>query len=260
MATETRYYTSYATDFVTSKTQDYRLPADYQWQHPGRAFQLTSSLVYRLAGFAGSLYNRVYLHERIVGREKLRATRGRGAFLYLNHTQPVGDAFTPMRIAGRGRASTVAAPANLGIPVIGPLIALGRGLVLPSGLHQLGRFTTAMNQRLEAGDLIAIYPEAHVWPYATMIRPFVSGSLHYPVATNRPVYAATSTYTRRKYGKRPRKTVYIDGPFYPDLSLRRSERQEDLAQKISAAMQTRAQQSNVEYIRYRPVAERSTVK
>lgn len=253
MAVQTKYYDSFTTDFVTSKNQDYQLPADFKWDHPDFSFQLLSRLVYRLACGAGSIYNRVYLHERIISRVQAPIT-GRGAFLYLNHTQPVGDAFTPMRIAGRGRVSIVAAPANLGIPVIGSLIPLARGLVLPSGVHELAKFTAAMKRRLAAGDLVAIYPEAHVWPYATMIRPFVKGALHYPVAMNRPVYTATSTYQHRGHGERPRKTVYVDGPFWPDKSLRRSQRQEDLADRITAVMKKRAQSSDYEYVRYRPSA------
>ncbi len=46
---------------------------------------------------------------------------------------------------------------------------------------------------------MTIFPEAHVWPYYTGIRPFGEAAFHYPVATGKPVYTMTVTYQRRRW-------------------------------------------------------------
>lgn len=249
MATDrVRYYDTYRDDFAFTAAQDTQLPADYSWAAKAA---LPSRIITALARTIGGLYCRVALHQHIVGAQKLRAAGG-GAFVYANHTQPVGDAFTPL-VAGRGRKMQVlAAPANRGIPILGRVLEYGGGVLVPNSLHQLGKFERAVRERIAEGALVTIYPEAHVWPYATLIRTFVPGSMHYPVATGSPVYTATRTYQRRPGRKQPKQTVYIDGPFWPDTTVSKKEAQRELTLQVRATMQWRAAQSNnCQYYEYR---------
>lgn len=255
MVTPVRYYENFDTDFVTSADQTLTLPPDYRWQQdkPKRA-----AIVYSLARLIGGAYCRLFLHVHVRGAAKVAAISG-GAFIYANHTQPVGDAFVPM-LASRGhRAATIAAPANLAVPVLGRLLKLGGALVLPDNLHQLGAFNRELRSRYAAGNVITVYPEAHVWPYATMIRPFAAGSMHYPVASNAPVFAMTTTYQHRRIGHKPRITVDVDGPFWPDRNQTRKQQQSILEQQVRRAMQNRAcTQNTYEYVRYEPVRKQES--
>lgn len=246
--TRVRYYQAETDDFTFSAAQNTQLPPDYSWQAKPA---VPTRIVTALARTIGGWYCRLVLHQRVVGAAKLHALPA-GAFVYANHTQPVGDAFTPL-VAGRGRKVWVmAAPANRGVPVIGPVLEYGGGLLVPSSLHQLGRFERAVRSAVATGGLVTVYPEAHVWPYATLIRHFVRGSMHYPVATGSPVYTATRTYQRRAGRKKPAQTVYIDGPFWPDTTVSKKEAQRELTLQVRATMQWRAAQSNnCQYYEYR---------
>ncbi|WP_127848505.1 1-acyl-sn-glycerol-3-phosphate acyltransferase [Lacticaseibacillus hulanensis] len=244
-----RYYSDFDSDQVASGDQKRTLPSDYTWR---QSKPVAARVVYYLAKLLGGLYCRLLLHVHVRGADKLRRISG-GVFLYGNHTQPVGDVFVPMLMAGKRHASTVGAPANLGVPVLGRYLKLGGALILPSNLHQLAAFNKELGVRVQNGDAVTIYPEAHVWPYATMIRPFAKGSIHYPVANNAPVFAMTTTYQRRLASSKPRITVDLDGPFWPDTTKPRKESQAILEAQVHAAMVKRARAQNTyEYVHYEP--------
>ena len=104
-------------------------------------------------------------------------------------------------------------------------------------------------------DLITIYPEAHIWPFYTGIRPFPAASFGYPARDGAPVYAMTSCYRKRRLGAFPKVVTYLDGPFYPDSSLPLPERKQRLRDQCHAAMVKRAEEnSTYAYYEYREEA------
>ena len=60
----------------------------------------------------------------------------------------------------------------------------------------------------------------------------------------------TVTYQKRRFGSRPKATIYLDGPFYPDKSLSLKQRRAELCNRIKSAMEERSKLSTYEYIRY----------
>ena len=102
--------------------------------------------------------------------------------------------------------------------------------------------------------VVAIYPEAHVWPYYTKIRNFVSTSFKYPVKLNSPVYSFTTTYLERK-NRKPKIVIYVDGPFYPNKDLKLRQAQEELRDRVYECMVNRSKASNVEYIKYMKIED-----
>jgi hypothetical protein len=98
--------------------------------------------------------------------------------------------------------------------------------------------------------MIAIYPEAHIWPYYTHIRPFRQESFHYPVSYDVPSFCFTNTYHKRRFKKKPRMITRIEGPFYPDKSLKRNEAIKDLRDRIYAAMDENTKYNDIEMIKY----------
>ena len=112
------------------------------------------------------------------------------------------------------------------------------------------QFLAAMHRRLERGQAVMIYPEAHIWPYYTGIRPFPDDAFSYPIRLGAPVYCFTNTYEKRRRGKKPRIVTYVDGPFLPDPALHGAAQRRDLRDRVYATMCERARNSNIEVIRY----------
>ncbi len=254
MKQQTRYYKSYTDDFVESKNQQCKIPEGYKWLRLDIGSRLLSAIIYGLAVLFANVYCRLCLHIRYKGSKKLKEARKSGAFIYCNHTQPMGDVFTPALPCLPNRVYVVVSPANLGIPGIGKILPYLGALPIPDDVAGMRRFNEAMEYRLGQGRPIVIYPEAHVWEYYTGIRPYPTTSFKYPVKYDKPVYCMTSTYQSRGEGKKPRCTVYIDGPFYPDKSLATREQVAKLHSQVYEKMQERSRESNYEYIKYRPEA------
>lgn len=257
------YYKSYADDVVTNENQDYRLPDNYKWITDSKTERVKSAAVYALAVACGFLYCRFGLHVRVVGREKLKENRSHGFFLYGNHTQTVADVFLPAIACLGKRIYTIVSPANFGLPVIGKILPALGALPIPDCLSMMKTFQRAVGTRIEQKHVVVIFPEAHVWPYYTKIRPFPDTSFYYPVQQHAPVYALTTTYQKRLIGEKPKVTLYIDGPFYPDGTLPVKEQRAKLCKMVAAAMQQRSKSSDyayVSYIRLKEGVDNSDVK
>ena len=243
----TRVYHSFRDDFVTSRQQDWRLPSNYDWQDPGKPWQ--QRVVRTLANILSYSYCHFGRAITFKNAWRLKAAGKQGFVVYGNHTQPTGDVLIPYYLGDHRTFNVLASPANLGVPVIGPLSVFGGALPTPQSLHQLGRFNRMVVEKLRAGEWVTIYPEEHVWPYYTGIRPFNPGAFHFPVAAQVPAYCLTVTY-RKRLLRRPRLVVYVDGPFTPDASLLPKQQQRDLQRQIQTQMAKRAATSNVQYVTY----------
>ncbi|GAN36555.1 lysophospholipid acyltransferase family protein [Lacticaseibacillus paracasei] len=234
-------------DVVAAPDQETEIPDNYRWE-PSWRFRIKANLVYAGSWLFAQGYCRSVLHVR--NRKAFRQAAGRGYFVYGNHTQPFGDVFTPMRVNQSRRVFTLASPANLSVPILGRIVPYGGGLLVPSKLHQLRPFAQAIRRVIKQRHVVMIYPEAHVWPYYTGIRPFENGAFHYPVTTNAPVFATTMTYQARRWRQKPRRILYVDGPFWPDEQLPLKARQQQLEAQVRTAMTTRAALSTATYIHY----------
>lgn len=62
---ETRYFKSYADDFVESKDQAYRLPESYTWVHDNVFYRLLSGALYLLVTLFAFPYCRLILHSPV---------------------------------------------------------------------------------------------------------------------------------------------------------------------------------------------------
>jgi 1-acyl-sn-glycerol-3-phosphate acyltransferase len=246
---EVRYYSSYEDDFIMSDDQEYELQDDYKWYRKDVPFKIASFFVYGAAVIASSVWCRAHLHVRIIGKEKIKKAARGGAFIFGNHTQPIGDVFIPALASFPKRIYTVVSPSNMGLKGIGKFLPALGALPIPKTLSQMRSFSDAVSRRLEEGKIITVYPEAHVWEYCEEIRPFVKGAAAYPVRFSRPAFSMTATYQDRRRG-RPRANVYIDGPFYPNDGLPPRERERELGERIKAQMEERAKLSNSGYIKY----------
>lgn len=247
---KTQYYQSYTDDFVESGNQSFQLPDSYTWIRDSLLYRIASKCIYTLAVFCAFIYCRCYLHIRIKNRSVLKQYPNSGYFLYCNHTQPVGDAFIPLRVLAPRRCYILAAPANLGIPILGRLLPMIGALPAPDSLSGMKKLHDAIRLRIQQKKCVVIYPEAHVWPWYTGIRPYPAASFGFPTACDAPSFCMTAAYQKRKHAKRPKMTLYLDGPFLPDHSLPLKERKERLRQDIYECMVKRSQNSNYEYIHY----------
>jgi len=176
-------------------------------------------------------------------------------FIYANHTQQTADAYIQSLAFFPHDIFVITHADNVSMPILRNSTAILGAIPLPDTKKAAHNFKASMESHLKSGACIAIYPEAHIWPYYTKIRPFPKDSFSYPVRYSMPVFASTTTYKKRRFFKKPRAVVYIDGPFFPDESLSYNERVEKLHREVYLSMCKRAEESNCEYIRYVKVVD-----
>ncbi|MBQ9112787.1 MAG: hypothetical protein IJY08_04325 [Clostridia bacterium] len=196
------------------------------------------------------VYAKVVFHHRIVGKKLLRDHKQTGYFIYGNHTQDIGDAVIPNLLHIAKESYVIVHPNNVSIPVIGKIVPSLGGIPLPDDMDAYRNFLKVIDKRIGEGAKIVIYPEAHIWPFYTGIRPFPDTSFHYPIKCGVPAFCFTNTYQKRRWSKKPRIVTYIDGPFYPDESVPPRKRKGELRDRIYACMCERARMSEVEWIKY----------
>ena len=161
---------------------------------------------------------------KVVNKKYLRRFRHKsGAFIYANHVS-ISDAWKyhayvclPKRVNIIGYSDALSLP------------GIVRYLVRCFGLLPLPLKTDLSNQRPfrdavewyvnDQKQFVLIFPEAHIWPYYTKIRNFLPNSFIYPVKAQAPVIPMVTVWRKSKLHKKPRQTVVIGKPIYPDPSL-----------------------------------------
>ena len=247
------FYHHLTDDLVVSLNQDYHLPNSYAVFPKSLGKKIWSKIVRPLGHLISMVYINLILRVRIIGKENLRAINDQGFFIYGNHTQTFGDVVLPLSIIPAKSYYAIAAQSNWGIPILGKLVLPYFGLPVGENIEQSAKLIKAITAVIKAKKVVVIYPESHVWPYYTKIRPFPVDSMHFPVALDSASFTMTTTYSKPKWGKKPQITVYIDGPFYPDKRLTKKQAQEKLHKQVYQTMQKRALTSNFEYFIYQKI-------
>lgn len=251
------YYKSEADEFEGTGIEAITIDGNYKYLQDNFLWNLISFILYRfIATPIVFLYEKIRYGFKVENKKVLKDYKDVGYFMYANHTQVIGDAFIPTIANFPKRVYVVVHPNNVSIPFWGNIIKFLGPLPIPGDISSGKNFVNAISTHIKKNKVIMFYPEAHVWSYYTKIRNFDSSTFKYPVSENAPTFAMTITYKKRKVLS-PRIIAYIDGPFYPKEGLNNKEKREDLRNQVFKAMNERAKNSDIEFIKYVKVGEES---
>lgn len=196
------------------------------------------------------LYAKLKFRIKYIGKEKLKKYKKEGYFVYANHTQVFADTFLTSNVIYPKRNYLIVNPENVSMKLLGNFVQMFGAIPIPTGKDGMKNFLNAIKYHIQKGHSITIYPEAHIWPYYTKIRPFKSVSFKYPIELDKPVFCITNTYQKR--GKNKVKiTSYIDGPFFVNKDFEtKQEQKKDLRDRVYNQMVERSKNSNFEFIKY----------
>ncbi|MBQ9046123.1 MAG: 1-acyl-sn-glycerol-3-phosphate acyltransferase [Oscillospiraceae bacterium] len=242
-------------DFAGTSINTCEVGADFPYVRSSVLWKGLSFLVYYIIAVPiVFLVSKLYLGLRFENRKAPRSLRGAGYYLYGNHTR-VLDAFVPAMAAYPKKAYIIAGPDAVSISGLKHIVMMLGALPIPTELSAMRAFLEAVSQRYKENNCVAIYPEAHIWPFYTGIRPFSDTAFRYPVKENAPVIAMVTTYRKRKglfqLLKKPGMTVIFSDPMFPDPSLSPRKAQRELRDRVYRFMEETAEgREQVEYIRY----------
>ncbi len=239
-------------EFSKSSIEPRIIDENYKYVHKNPLWNLCSFVLQNILSVPIKiLYAKIKFRIKYIGKEKIKPYRNEGYFIYGNHTQPFADTFIPSIPMYPKRNFLIVNPVNISLKGTGTLVEMLGAMPIPSNKSAMKNFLEAIKQKTNKGYAITIYPEAHIWPYYTKIRPFKDVSFKYPIQLKKPAFCITNTY--QSYGKNNKKikiVSYIDGPFYPNKGLTLKEQQKELRNKIYNCMDERSKNSNIEHIKY----------
>ena len=245
-------YKELSDDFVGNDIKPVSIEGSYVYESNNVLWKTCAWLLYRLIALPiGFLYSKLKFRYKVVNASSLKVYKDQGYFLYINHTQTFADVTWPTLITFPKKAFIVASPNNVSLPILGDITKMIGAIPIPSDFKSGKNFVKTINNKIKNKNVIAIYPEAHVWDYYTGIRPFDVATFKYPVETNAPVFSITITYQKDGKKKTPRIVAYVDGPFIIDKeNMSLAEKKKILRDIVYEKMLERSKNSNVEVIKY----------
>lgn len=249
---EVIYYKDELNDeFSTAQIEPRKIDGSYKYDRGSFLEKLAHVFWYRIVATPVAFcYMKLKFGHRIVNKQALKPFLKKGCFIYGNHTQVLADPVVPTLITFPYRANIIVHPNNVSIPVIGRGTPYMGAIPLPDDMDANRNFIKCIEGRLNRGQAIFIYPEAHIWPYFTGIRKFRDASFYYPIKYKTPVFCFTNTYQKRKFRKTPRMVTYVDGPFFADPDTPPRKQKTELCDRVYTCMCQRAKNSNVTVTKY----------
>ncbi|MCL2470724.1 MAG: 1-acyl-sn-glycerol-3-phosphate acyltransferase [Propionibacteriaceae bacterium] len=213
-------------------------------------WRLASALLYYVVGpIPVWLISKMY-GMKIVNRSAIR--KAGGCYAYANHTHWT-DVLIPYLLAFPKRAYVVAGPTAVSVPVAKHLVPMVGGIPLNETVTGKAHFRQALDRAVKRGGVVAIFPEAHVWPYFNGIRDFSPASFTYPVRCSSPVVGYVVTYRPRRWltMRPPRPTVTVGEPIMPETWANQPDPKQVLRDKVYQFMsQTARTKKSYAWVHY----------
>ena len=248
------YYSDELNDeFSSAKITPRIIDEKYKYKR-GKIWSLCSWTIQNILSMPMKVgYAKLKFRHIFIGKEKLKEFRKNGYFIYANHTQVFADTFIPSLAMYPKRNFIIVNPENISMKPFGWLVEMLGAIPVPGNKEAMKNFLSTIRNKINKNNAIIIYPEAHIWPYYTKIRPFKSVSFTYPVEMNKPVFCVTNTYQRcGKNGEKVQIVSYVDGPFWANQGFNSvKEKKEELRNRVYECMVERSKNSNIEVIEYR---------
>ena len=240
-------------EFSTAVITPRKIDENYDYGGRGFLWNVIHFVLYRIVAVPIAFcYLKIRFAHKIVNRSVIRPYKKQAFFVYANHTNTYCDPLVPTFVCWPKDAMVIVHANNVSIPVVGRFMPFIGALPLPDGLKAGKNFIDTIKFHVSKKRAVMIYPEAHIWPFYTKIRPFVDASFKYPVEYKTPVFCFTNVYKKRKFSKMPEMVTYVDGPFFADEGLTSKEQRKQLRDKVYETMCERSRLNEVEVIKYEP--------
>jgi 1-acyl-sn-glycerol-3-phosphate acyltransferase len=239
-------------EFSTAQINPKKIDENFDYGNAGFKWKALRLFWYRIVFFPWAmLFLKLHEGNKVVNKKVLKkVSKNQGIFIFGNHTNAIADAFIPSKVSFPRSTYVIVHPNNVSMPVLGKITPYLGAIPLPDTITAAKNFMNVIKLRCEQNASVVIYPEAHIWPYYTKIRPFTDLSFRYPVQNKCPVFCFTNTYQKRRFSKKPKMITYVDGPFYADETLKEKEQRKQLRDKVYETMCERSKLNEVELIKY----------
>lgn len=207
-------------------------------------FGFFSNLLYYLIALPIlSVFNKIAYGIKVKGRKNLKQLKSTGAITICNHVHEMDGTFVAMALFPN-RTLYTSLPQNLKRPIAGFFVRTFGGVPVPTTMQENSVFFYVLSKRLNAGKFVHFYPEGHLTRYREELLPFKKGAFHLAVTANAPVVPMRIIYRRRKKNDKPKMTIIVSKPIYPDFTLLKKDAVQKLADDAKKVMEDLGKQKN----------------
>ncbi len=236
-------------DFANVNKEPYEIPNSYRYINNNFFWKIICFIVYKIFMLPFAfIFSHLRLRPKIINKKCLKGYKG--YFLFGNHTQIPTDAFIPNMITFPIKPYFIVHSDNVSTYGTQNLMKMLGAIPVPSSISMMREFNKAIDKRIKEKKVVVVFPEAHIWPYYTKIRNFPDTSFKYPVKSSAPTFCFTTTYQKRKFSKKPKATIYVDGPFFPPCDCSVKESALLLRNQVYDKMIERSKNSNYDFNKY----------
>lgn len=204
------------------------------------------------------VFLKLYHHVRFKNKRYLKRAQKEGAFIFSNHVSFLD--VLKFQTVSRKRVNIVGYSDSLSMPIVRNLCrALGYiPLPLSEDVDNFKRMSDSFEfYTKKKHQLVLIYPEAHIWPYYTKVRNFISSSFIFPARCNAPVLPAVTIWRKSKFLKKPRQVIVFGKLIYPLPENNDVENRDYLHQECLEEMKRISESyEQYEYIKYIKVEDK----
>lgn len=195
---------------------------DYRYV-PNAFGRFMSTVVRTLTFLLGPLVLKIVYGVKVVGREKIKCLRGKGAICLMNHFSFLDTLFSRHAV-GYYRSYYTVAPQNNKKGLSGMILRCGGVLPFSPNFTAMRNLDRRMKQLLDEGKWINFYPEKAMWVNYQKPRPMKDGAFHYAVKYGVPVVPVFATFRKDRRGRLRKLRIHICDPVYPDEALPKKDR------------------------------------
>jgi len=167
---------------------------------------------------------------KVVGKENLKAVKGKGATCVCNHISFLDTLFVRHAVGYFRSFHTMTERNNKG-GFGGHVIRHGGMLPFSANFTATKNLIKEMQRLLDKGKIINFYAERAMWVNYPKPRPMKEGAFTYAVKFNVPVVPLFCTFKKNKRGHMKKLRINVLPAIFPDESLPKRER----AEKMCAA-------------------------
>ena len=222
----------------TSRSKD--VGSERMIEHLQEACQTAQPVSDRLATAVSYILepvNRGILGLRITGQRYLEQIKG--AVIVCNHIHHLDCTMVKSALRGR-KIWILSLKENFEIPVIGHLVKALGAVPIYSNMHQRAEVKKMLIERIWQGDMVLVFAEGMLLPYARGLRPLWGGAFELAVQADCPVIPAALALRPgtglHSLKQKPCFTLHFLPPIYPDTSLPPRRARMALQQETQARM------------------------
>lgn len=241
-------------DFATLQIKSKQINSDFNYVNKHKLYWLFVHIA-RLTFIIPflNILSKIVYRTKVKNKQVLKRVKKTGYFLYSNHTSSF-DPINHVCLVNQSKYSAIIASLEtFSIKGLKEVVHFLGAIPIPVSPKMYRNFHEALHHHINHKHKIIIYPEAHIWPFYNDIRPFKSVSFRYPVEFNAPIIIATTIYKKRRFAKKPKMEIYLDGPFYKNNNLMFKEQIDNLRNIAYETMKKRINQfgsyATYEYIK-----------